>query len=62
MEDGITMEGWKSALEGNGVRCADLDGTTMMPRWCADNWDIRHPELVSLHGAAVFCGGLIFSY
>ena len=37
----VITEELKSASQGSGVRCADLDGTTTMPRWCADSWDTR---------------------
>ena len=37
----------RCALEGSGVPCADQDGTTTMPPWCADSSDTPHQALVS---------------
>ena len=32
---------WRSVLEENGEQCVMTCGVLLMPKWSADNWDMR---------------------
>jgi len=39
---------WRSVLITSGGQCVMITGTTLMPLWCADNWDMHTLEVSSI--------------
>ena len=42
----LTKAGWRSALMDCGGQCVMVDGITMMPELCADNWGTVSAQVI----------------
>ena len=43
---------WSSATKESGVLCVIKGLITLLPRWCAPNWDNHYMVIVDLHPVA----------